>query len=44
MDRFGVLDYLIFLSQGPPIILVAGMFVAAVSCIVAFIAITLSRS
>jgi hypothetical protein len=44
MVRFGVLDCLDFLSQGPSVLLVADVDITAISCIVAFMAKTLSRS
>jgi hypothetical protein len=44
MVQFGNMDYLIFLTQGPSILLVANVSVMAVSCVVASVAKTLSRS
>jgi hypothetical protein len=44
MVQFNLLDYLIFLTQSPSVLLVADVAVTAVSYIVASMAKTLSRS
>jgi hypothetical protein len=44
MVWFGVPDCLVFMCQGPPVLLVAGVSIAAVSCIVALMVKTLSMS
>jgi hypothetical protein len=42
--RFGSIDCPIFLNRGPSILFVADVSVTAISCVVASIAKTLSRS
>jgi hypothetical protein len=44
MVRFGILDYLVFLSLSLPALLVADAPITAISCVVALMAETLSRS
>jgi hypothetical protein len=44
MIRFGILDCSIFLTRGPSVLLVANVSVTAISCIIASMAKTLSRS
>jgi hypothetical protein len=44
MVWFGILDCLIFLTRCPSVLLEADMSVTVVSCIVVFVAKTLSRS
>jgi hypothetical protein len=44
MVQFGIMDCPVFMTRGPSIMLVADMFVTAVSCVEASVPKTLSRS
>jgi hypothetical protein len=44
MVQFGISDYLVFLPRGPPVLLVAGMFITVIFYVVASMDKTLSRS
>jgi hypothetical protein len=44
MVQFGIPDYPVFLTRGPSILLVADVSITAISCIVASVDKTLSRS
>jgi hypothetical protein len=44
MVRFGILDYLVFLTRGPSALLVADVSVMAISNVVPSVAKTMSRS
>jgi hypothetical protein len=44
MVRFGIMDYLVFLPRSSSALLMADMSVVAISCVVASVAKTLSRS
>jgi hypothetical protein len=44
MFRFGILDYPVFMYEGPPVLLVADVSVTVVSCVITSMDKTLSRS